>query len=145
MLQIIGKALEKNNIRFVTCVSSKDLSNSHSKKSSGQAPLDKFRYDLAIRVLLIPLSLGADGLSITEASHVFILEPLLNKTVEAQAVARVSRIGQLRPTFVHKYVLSKTIEERILKSQERLLPLQGDNATSEKKAMTLEVLNRLFE
>ena len=144
MLQIIGKALEKNNIRFVACFSSKDLSNP-SKKSSGLASLDKFRYDLAVRVLLIPLSLGADGLSITEASHVFILEPLLNKAVEAQAVARVSRIGQIRPTFVHKYILSRTIEERILINQERLLPLQGDSSTSEKKSMTLDVLNRLFE
>ena len=144
MLQIIGKALEMNNIRYVACFSSKDLSN-NSKKSSGLASLDQFRYDLAIRVLLIPLSLGADGLSITEASHVFILEPLLNKAVEAQAVARISRIGQLRPTFVHKYVLSKTIEERILKNQKRLLPLQADHAVSKRKSMTLEVLNQLFE
>ena len=143
MLHIIGKALDKNFIRHSACFSNKDLSTC----SSRVAPLDKFRYDVNIRVLLIPLSLGSDGLSITEASHIFLLEPLLNKTVEDQAVARISRIGQVRPFFVHKYVLLKTIEERIHMNQLNGDKMKSnvDRSLSEKKTLTIEVLNRLFE
>lgn len=43
----------------------------------------------------------------------FILEPLLNAAVEAQAVNRVHRGGQNRPTTVHRLVVRDTIEEAI--------------------------------
>lgn len=48
-----------------------------------------------------------------EANHVFLLEPLLNAAVEAQAVNRVHRGGQTRPTTVHRFVVRGTIEEDI--------------------------------
>lgn len=48
-----------------------------------------------------------------EANHVFILEPLLNAAVEAQAVNRVHRGGQRRPTTIHRLVVLGTIEEDI--------------------------------
>jgi hypothetical protein len=55
-------------------------------------------------------------MSLVEASHVFILEPLLNRAMEAQAVNRVHRLGQLRDTKVHKYVVLDTVEETIYES-----------------------------
>lgn len=81
------------------------------------APLDRFKYDIKVRVLLIPLSLGSNGLSIIEATHVFLVEPLINEAIESQAIARVARIGQIHNTFVHKYVLKGTIEEKIVLAQ----------------------------
>lgn len=48
-----------------------------------------------------------------EANHVFMLEPLLNAAVEAQAINRVHRGGQTRPTTVHRLVVRGTIEEEI--------------------------------
>nr|CDS35365.2 snf2 histone linker phd ring helicase [Hymenolepis microstoma] len=47
-------------------------------------------------VLLIPLSLGANGLNITEANHVILVDPILNPGKERQAIARLHRIGQTR-------------------------------------------------
>ncbi|CAM9448184.1 unnamed protein product, partial [Choristocarpus tenellus] len=48
-----------------------------------------------------------------EANHVFLLEPLLNAAVEAQAINRVHRGGQQRATAVHRLVVHDTIEEDI--------------------------------
>lgn len=47
------------------------------------------------------------------ATHVFLCEPLINTALELQAIARVHRIGQHRPTTVWMYLVSGTVEESI--------------------------------
>lgn len=55
-------------------------------------------------MLLLLVKQGANGLNLTEAQHVVLVEPQLDPAVEAQAVGRVDRIGQLRATHVHRCV-----------------------------------------
>ena len=43
----------------------------------------------------------------------------INKSVEAQAVGRVHRIGQTKETFIHRFIVEDTIEERIDTLQKR--------------------------
>lgn len=43
----------------------------------------------------------------------FLCEPLINTAIELQAIARVHRIGQHRPTTVWMYLVSGTVEESI--------------------------------
>lgn len=113
MLEIVADALKANDIRYTTCFNrTKDF-------ESASTGIERFRYDADVRVLLLPLHLGAEGLDLVVASHIFLLEPLLDYSVEQQAINRVDRIGQQRTTYVHKYLLTNTIEERIAALQER--------------------------
>lgn len=55
----------------------------------------------------------SSGLTLINATHVFLCEPLINTAIELQAIARVHRIGQHRPTTVWMYLVSGTVEESI--------------------------------
>ena len=71
------------------------------------------RTDPDARVLLMPLRRGANGLNLTSAQHVILLEPVMDPGAEAQAMKRVDRIGQTKPTFVHRFLLLNTVEENV--------------------------------
>lgn len=55
----------------------------------------------------------SSGLNLVNATHVFLCEPLVNTAIELQAIARVHRIGQRRPTTVWMYLVSDTVEQSI--------------------------------
>jgi SNF2 family DNA or RNA helicase len=58
-------------------------------------------------------------LNLTAADHVFLLDPWWNPQVEAQAADRAHRIGQTQPVTVYRLVAEGTVEEKILKLQEK--------------------------
>lgn len=70
------------------------------------------------KVFLISLKAGGVGLNLTAANHVHLLEPWWSPAVEEQAADRIHRLGQRRPVRIHRYVVSQSIEERMLELQE---------------------------
>ena len=56
---------------------------------------------------------NASRLNLIQANHVILVEPIMNLAAEYQAVGRIHRIGQVKPTFVHRFIVSGTIEERL--------------------------------
>jgi E3 ubiquitin-protein ligase SHPRH len=56
----------------------------------------------------------SSGLTLVAATHVLLVEPSLNPASEQQAIHRVHRIGQTRPTTVHRFYIADTVEEGIL-------------------------------
>ncbi|KAK3995722.1 SNF2 family N-terminal domain-containing protein [Cladorrhinum sp. PSN332] len=81
--------------------------------------LAEFNTSPAIPVLLLTIDSGAVGLTITSANRVHIVEPIYNPATEAQAIARVLRMGQTRPVTIVKYITEKTVEPNIVALQER--------------------------
>ena len=111
MLEIVSEALHANGICYSLCID-------RSRDFSECGPLERFKLDMDTRVLLLPLHLGAEGLDLVQASHLFLLEPLLNPALESQAVNRIHRIGQTRTTYIHKFAVRGTVEELILRGQQ---------------------------
>ncbi|NXU70552.1 SHPRH ligase, partial [Oreotrochilus melanogaster] len=86
VLDIISKALYDNNMIF----------SQINGISKFQENLSAFKYDPNINILLLPLHTGSNGLNIIEATHVLLVEPILNPAHELQAIGRVHRIGQTK-------------------------------------------------
>ncbi|KAJ5785711.1 uncharacterized protein N7503_010923 [Penicillium pulvis] len=75
--------------------------------------IESFKKDPAVECFLLHGKAQSSGLTLINATHVFLCEPLINTAIELQAIARVHRIGQHRPTTVWMYLVSGTVEESI--------------------------------
>mmetsp|Transcript_30528 Transcript_30528/g.65362 ORF Transcript_30528/g.65362 Transcript_30528/m.65362 type:complete len:120 (+) Transcript_30528:1-360(+) len=81
--------------------------------------LEAFKHDKQIKLLLLSLKAGGEGLNLQVASHVFVLEPWWNPAVEMQAIQRAHRIGQTKPVRALRFYTEGTIEERMMQLQEK--------------------------
>ncbi|HEY2517380.1 MAG TPA: DEAD/DEAH box helicase [Polyangiaceae bacterium] len=70
-------------------------------------------------VFLISLKAGGTGLNLTSADTVVHYDPWWNPAAQAQATDRAYRIGQQRPVFVYNLFASGSVEERVLRLQQR--------------------------
>ncbi|KAB8200635.1 proteasome stabiliser-domain-containing protein [Aspergillus parasiticus] len=75
--------------------------------------ISKFKSDPSIECFFLHARAHSSGLNLVNATHVFLCEPLINTAIELQAIARIHRIGQHRPTTVWMYLVSDTVEESI--------------------------------
>ena len=78
-----------------------------------------FQLDPSNKIFLISLKAGGVGLNLTAADYVFILDPWWNPAAEVQALSRAHRIGQDKSVFVYRYISSNSIEEKIVRLQEK--------------------------
>lgn len=70
-------------------------------------------------VLLLSLRAGGVGLNLTMAKRVFMMDPWWSFAVEAQAIDRVHRMGQVDEVKVYRFIVKESVEERMLKIQDR--------------------------
>ena len=98
-------------------------------------------------VFLISLKAGGFGLNLTEADHVFIMDPWWNPAAEQQAVDRIHRIGQDKEVHVYRLVAEGTIEEKVMQLKESKAALfdavvgEGEFASA---SVTAEDVRELF-
>jgi len=67
---------------------------------SDRSVIKTFREDPAWSCMFLLLKSGANGLNLSEATHVILHEPTLSPGVHAQAIARVQRIGQTQQSQI---------------------------------------------
>jgi len=127
MLHLIRERLEKLEISF--CY----LDGSTKQR---QEIVDRFQSDSAIPVFLISLKAGGVGLNLSAADTVIHFDPWWNPAVEAQATDRAHRIGQTRVVTAYKLITRDTVEEKILRLQEKKRAAIDAAIDSEEPLMT---------
>ena len=65
-------------------------------------------------VLVAQIQAGGVGLNMQAASVVILCEPQIKPTMEAQAIARTHRMGQLDTVSVHRLLTDDSVDERML-------------------------------
>ena len=111
MLERIQERLQKEGIPYFT------LTGSTSKER--RAELVQDFQEGEIPVFCISLKAGGTGLNLTAADIVIHYDPWWNVAVQNQATDRAHRIGQKHAVTVYKLIAKSTIEENILKLQEK--------------------------
>jgi SWI/SNF-related matrix-associated actin-dependent regulator of chromatin subfamily A3 len=109
MLTLIGKTLIDNNIN-----------NSFVKGNvwSRNLAINKFKNGIDNKVIMLSLKNAASGTNLTEATHIFFVEPINAsieeiQSIEYQAIARGCRIGQKHKILLIRILIEDTIEEEI--------------------------------
>lgn len=139
MLHRIQEELKKENISYFSLTGA-------TPKEKRAAMVEEFNRGPA-PVFCISLKAGGTGLNLTSADIVIHYDPWWNIAVQNQATDRAHRIGQTQAVTVYKLIAGDTIEENIVKLQERKKELaqqlfQGDgfSAHSFDRAEIMELL-----
>jgi superfamily II DNA or RNA helicase len=109
----IAQALECMNIQHL--IYAKSLSTARRSQY-----VVTFNQTPHFRVLLMDVQQAAFGLDMSAASRVYFVNPVFSPQVEAQAVKRAHRIGQLKPVYVETLVLKGSIEEAIVRRRDHM-------------------------
>jgi SNF2 family DNA or RNA helicase len=138
MLKLVQKELQENNICFEYL---------DGAVKNREERVQRFREDDDCRVFLISLKAGGTGINLTEADYVYLIDPWWNPAVEAQAIDRTHRIGQTKKVFAYRMICKDTIEEKVLKLQEKKRAIAGELISTEQsfmKQLDKEDIKELF-
>jgi len=140
MLKILEKRLLEQNIRVL-------LMTGSTTKQGRRKMVEQFQNHQA-DIFLISLKAGGTGLNLTAADMVIHYDPWWNMAAQNQATDRAHRIGQENKVTVVKMIARNTIEERILKLQEKKQDLADKIISGEGGSLgtlTKEELMDLFQ
>ena len=113
MLKVILESWRVNGLirreNYINCLL---MTRKHNYESTSV-----FRESKNMPVFLMLLQQGNNGLDMSVASHIIsasvCIYPVSRIAMEAQAVARVQRIGQKNETYVHYIIADDTIESKM--------------------------------
>ncbi|KAH6895397.1 SNF2 family N-terminal domain-containing protein [Thelonectria olida] len=109
-LNILQNVLKEADINFTRI----DGSMKAEQRDRAISALDN---DPDTRVLLASLAVCSVGLNLVSADTVILSDSWWAPAIEDQAVDRVHRLGQTRPTTVWRLVMEDSVEERVLDIQ----------------------------
>ncbi|KAF1924205.1 DNA repair protein rad5 [Didymella exigua CBS 183.55] len=139
-LDLIEPALLRDHIPFLR------FDGSMAQKTRATV-LAEFTASPKPLVLLLSLRAGGVGLNLTCARNVFMMDPWWSFAVEAQAIDRVHRMGQEGSVRVVRFVVEGSIEEKMLRIQERkkfIASSLGMMSEDEKRVQRIEDIKELL-
>ncbi len=107
--------------------------------------VEKFQNTEGPLLFFISLKAGGVGLNLTAADYVMLYDPWWNEAVEEQAINRAHRIGRKEIVIAKRYIISDSIEEKIMKlkaaKKQMIEQVFEENDAS---SLTVENLTYLF-
>lgn len=140
MLALIKERLKELNVSY-------EYFDGSSTAAERERAITNFQNNDDCRVFLISLKAGGVGLNLTAADYVYIVDPWWNPAVEQQAIDRTHRIGQTKNIFAYRMICTDTVEDKIIKLQEKKRKLATDLITDDEgfiKSLTKEDVDYLF-
>ena len=114
MLSLVGKTLAGNGIE--NCFVKGNVWSRNSAIRKFKAGKNNEGSDN--KVIMLSLKNAASGTNLTEATHIFFVEPINAskeecRAIEGQAIARACRVGQKQKIMLMRILIEKSIEEEI--------------------------------
>lgn len=128
MLGLIKQELNKHGIEY------EYLDGQRSTKQR-ELSVKNFQENPDLRVFLISLKAGGTGINLTAADYVYMVDPWWNPAVENQAIDRCYRIGQDKKVFAYRMICTNTVEEKILKLQQKKTKIATDIVRTDESIM----------
>ena len=117
LLDLLQEQLDNENLSYVKLTG-------ETSKEKRREYVQRFQNKEA-DVFLISLKAGGTGLNLTAAEVVIHFDPWWNMSAQNQATDRAYRIGQTETVQVYKMIMKNSIEEKILKLQEKKMDLSN--------------------
>lgn len=146
MLDLVGIALDRE--KFQTLRIDGSVSQAQRAIILEQFETEDELSKNTANILLVSLRAGGVGLNLVAASHAILLDIHWNPQVDAQAQDRIHRHGQTRDVVIRRYIIKDTVEEKLLKVQDRKQDIAdgalGVATEEDKKQARISELKLLF-
>ncbi|RDW68839.1 DEAD/DEAH box helicase [Aspergillus mulundensis] len=106
MLDLVAESLKGSDYQYARI-------DGQSSLQTRRSEIQRFGKDIHCTVMLASIASAAEGIDLTAARYIHLLEPHWNPMVEAQAVDRVHRIGQACDVTVTRYLTASSIEDYV--------------------------------
>lgn len=74
----------------------------------------RFKQDKSVRVLVVNVASGGEGLNLQDANYAIFYEPIDRPDVHRQALKRTHRTGQTKHVYIYQFLMKNTVEMKIL-------------------------------
>ncbi|KAL3418209.1 DNA repair protein rad16 [Phlyctema vagabunda] len=128
MLQLVEWRLRRAGITTV-------LLDGSMTPAQRQSSINHFMTNVNVECFLVSLKAGGVALNLTEASHVFIVDPWWNPAAEWQSADRCHRIGQARPCSITRLCIEDSVESRMVLLQEKKANMINSTINADESAM----------
>ncbi|KAL8709909.1 MAG: hypothetical protein Q9220_005359 [cf. Caloplaca sp. 1 TL-2023] len=139
LMKVLAKLFDQQGWSFVRY-------NGQMTQGERQKSIERLRDDPDCKIMIASLKAGGVGLNLTMASRVICVDLWWNSCVEQQAFCRVFRIGQNSETFITRFVVKNTVDEKLMQMQKAKAEKIGHAIDDEKMlgALTIRELMGLF-